>query len=212
MNDNIALIGNPNCGKTTLFNYLTGTYQKVGNWAGVTTEKKEGLYRKDKSLKIVDLPGLYSLNVRSADERAVLNFLKETPPNIIINVVDGTNLERNLFLTTQLVELEIPMVIAVNFCDELENNGIFVNFMVLSDIFGVPVVGVSALKGKNVEKLIRLARTNKTAPKQSWLKKNSNGTDVEERYRYIENNINNHPFGDKFNRIDKYELFETFLS
>ena len=105
----IALAGNPNSGKTTLFNSLTGTYQKTGNWTGVTTEKKIGKLKKDKSISVVDLPGLYSLSTHGEDEKAVTDYLNSTPPKAIINIVDGTNLERNLYLTTELLELNIPI-------------------------------------------------------------------------------------------------------
>jgi len=157
VNDTIALIGNPNCGKTTLFNTLTGTYRKTGNWTGVTTESKDGLYKKDKRIKITDLPGLYSLNTKSDDEMAVLKYLKQTPPKAVINVLDGTNLERNLYLTLELVSLNLPTVIAVNMYDELLNNGIKLNVKKLSELFNVPVVPISALKGLNVDKLISVA-------------------------------------------------------
>jgi ferrous iron transport protein B len=127
MNNTLALIGNPNSGKTTLFNALTGAYQKTGNWTGVTTEKKIGKYKKDKKILIVDLPGLYSLSAHGEDEQAVTEYLRKTPPSAIINIVDGTNLERNLYLTLELKKLNIPMVIAVNMADELQKNGIKLN-------------------------------------------------------------------------------------
>ena len=157
MNKNIALIGNPNCGKTTLFNTLTGTYQKTGNWTGVTTEKKEGFYKKDKSIIITDLPGLYSLDAKSEDERAVLKFIKNSPPSVIINVLDGTNLERNLYLTLELIKLRLPMVIAVNMYDDLIKNGIKLNCEKLSKLLGVKVLPVSALKKLNIDALISVA-------------------------------------------------------
>ena len=163
---NLALIGNPNCGKTTLFNALTGTYQKVGNFAGVTVEKKDGVYKKDKSLKITDLPGLYSLSADSADERAVTDYLKTTPPDAVINVLDGTNLERNLYLTCELARLKIPVVLAVNFCDDLDKNGIVLSETALSLLFGgVPVVKISALKGTGLSELIAAAREKAEIPK-----------------------------------------------
>ncbi len=163
---NLALIGNPNCGKTTLFNALTGTYQKVGNFAGVTVEKKDGVYKKDKSLKITDLPGLYSLSADSADERAVTDYLKTTPPDAVINVLDGTNLERNLYLTCELARLNIPVVLAVNFCDDLDKNGIELSETALSLLFGgVPVVKISALKGTGLSELIAAAREKAEIPK-----------------------------------------------
>ncbi|MBR2499053.1 MAG: ferrous iron transporter B [Clostridia bacterium] len=172
MNDTIALVGNPNCGKTSLFNTLTGTYQKVGNWTGVTTEQKIGKYKKDKQIKIIDLPGLYSLGSGAIDETTAYKYLKNTPPKVIINVVDGTNLERNLSLTVELAYLKIPTVIAINMCDELEKNHIKLNSEYLSKIFGVPVINVSALKGTNIDKLIDVAR--KTSQKPQILGYNAN--------------------------------------
>ncbi len=157
---NICLIGNPNCGKTTIFNKLTGTYQKVGNWSGVTTEKKQGLYLDDKTVKITDLPGLYSLSPRSDDERAVLNYFIKEKPDCIINVIDGTNLERNLYLTCTLYKLGIPVVLAINFIDDLRKNGIKVDVKNLEKSFNVPVVTVSGLKGENLDKMINLAISN----------------------------------------------------
>ncbi len=154
MNKNLCLIGNPNCGKTTLFNSLTGTYQKVGNWAGVTIEKKLGKYRKNKDVNIIDLPGLYSLNPTSVDEQAVLDYLNNAKPEVIINVLDGTNLERNLYLTCQLTKLNIPMVLAVNFSDQLYKNNVKINVKELEKEFNVPVIEISALKNKNLDKLI----------------------------------------------------------
>ncbi len=188
MINSVALIGNPNCGKTTLFNALTGTHQKVGNFAGVTVEKKEGVYKKDKSLVITDLPGLYSLSALSADERAVLSYLKKTPPQAIINIVDGTNLERNLYLTCELCRLKIPLVIAVNFCDDLDRNGIALDTARLSETFGVPVVKISAKKGINLQELISATRARATIPKPKLAEK-KNEISVKEKYDFIEKNI-----------------------
>ena len=185
MNDQIALIGNPNCGKTTLFNALTGTYQKVGNWAGVTTEKKDGLYKKDKRIKIIDLPGLYSLNAGSPDERAVLEYLKRTPPKVLINIIDGTNLERNLYLTIELCSLNIPMVIAVNFSDQLLNNQMTLDEEELSRAFSVPVIAVSALKRVNLDKLIYESVKCERKPKLTELAVYDQNI-TEKRYSYAE--------------------------
>lgn len=185
MNDTIALIGNPNSGKTTLFNSLTGTYQKTGNWTGVTTEKKIGKLKKDKSISVVDLPGLYSLSTHGEDEKAVTDYLNSTPPKAIINIVDGTNLERNLYLTTELLELNIPMVIAVNMVDELNKNGIKLDDKKLSKLFGVPVVLISALKNTDTDKLIETAKNLK---RDNSIKRKSFSS-AETRYAYIEENI-----------------------
>ncbi|MFG7388123.1 FeoB small GTPase domain-containing protein [Lactococcus lactis] len=119
----IALLGNPNSGKTSIFNQLTGSNQQVGNWPGVTVEKKSGFYRKDKSICIQDLPGLYSLSPYSLDEQVARDFLTKTPPDALINIVDSTNLERSLYLTLQLMELGIPMVLALNMSDLLAGQG-----------------------------------------------------------------------------------------
>lgn len=161
----IALIGNPNCGKSTLFNTLTGANQRVGNFTGVTVEKKTGKYKKDKSIEFVDLPGLYSLNGSSLDEKVVVNYFNKEKPSVIINVIDGTNLNRNLYLTCELLSLGIPLVIAVNFCDQLRKNGIRFNAEELSINFGVKVVEISALKNLNVEKLVKEASVENNIPK-----------------------------------------------
>lgn len=165
MNNVIALIGNPNSGKTTLFNALTGSNQKVGNWTGVTVEKKESSYKKDKHIKIVDLPGLYSLKGRSIDQKTTYNYLTKSKPTAVINVVDGTNLERNLFLTLELLSLNVPMVIAINMCDELEKNNVRLDTKKLSKILNVPIVLISALKGKNLDEVVNLSLNLKNQPK-----------------------------------------------
>ncbi len=181
--NNIALVGNPNCGKTTLFNALTGARQKVGNWTGVTTEKKEGKYLKDKTVNIVDLPGLYSLDVRSEDEKAVLNFLESTPPSVIINVVDGTNLERNLYLTLELKKLGIPLVIAISFSDQLRKNHLKLYIEKLSRRLGAPVLEVFALSNENTEKLIGIA---KNTHKNAEIARLDELNTPEKSYAYIE--------------------------
>ncbi len=183
MNKNIALIGNPNSGKTTLFNALTGSHQKVGNWTGVTTEKKYGKYLKDKTINLIDLPGLYSLNTRSSDEKAVIEYLVQSPPDVIINVIDGTNLERNLYLTTELLNLKIPLVIAITFSDRLKKNNIKINEKELSNKLGVPVISVSGVKGDNLPDLIAIAKEYKQNNNLSFFSKISS---EKEKYHYIE--------------------------
>ncbi len=191
----IALIGNPNCGKTTLFNALTGTHQRVGNFAGVTVEKKEGVYKKDGAVKITDLPGIYSLSASSADERAVTEYLEASPPDVVINVLDGTNLERNLYLTCELTKLNIPAVIAVNFCDDLVKNGIELFSGELSALFGgVPVVKISALKGTGFDELMRCVRSCAKPPRlresaAAFAGFTTSANSAEEYYRFIEGNI-----------------------
>ena len=119
----IALAWNPNSGKTTLFNELTGSRQHVGNWPGVTVDKKEGIYKKNKEMKILDLPGTYSLSPYSAEEIIARDYIVHDKPDVVINIVDGTNIERNLYLTLQIAETKIPMVVAVNMMDEVEAQG-----------------------------------------------------------------------------------------
>ena len=146
----IALAGNPNCGKTTLFNALTGSNQFVGNWPGVTVEKKEGKLKKRDDVTITDLPGIYSLSPYTLEEVVARNYLIGQRPDAILNIVDGTNLERNLYLTTQLIELGIPVVIAVNMMDVVEKNGDKINIKELSRELECPVVTISALKGTGI--------------------------------------------------------------
>ncbi len=154
----IALVGNPNCGKTTLFNALTGSNQYVGNWPGVTVEKKEGLAKVDgRDVTIVDLPGIYSLSPYSMEEIVARNFVVGEHPDAIINIVDATNIERNLYLTAQLLELERPMVLALNFMDEVEKRGDKLDIARLSRCLGVPVIPITARTGKNVQKLLEQA-------------------------------------------------------
>lgn len=146
----IALAGNPNCGKTTLFNALTGSNQFVGNWPGVTVEKKEGKLKKRDDVTVTDLPGIYSLSPYTLEEVVARNYLIGERPDAILNIVDGTNLERNLYLTTQLIELGIPVVIAVNMMDVVEKNGDKINTKELSRELGCEVLTVSALKNTGV--------------------------------------------------------------
>ena len=143
----IALAGNPNCGKTTLFNALTGSNQFVGNWPGVTVEKKEGKLKKHDDVVIMDLPGIYSLSPYTLEEVVARNYLITERPDAILNIIDGTNLERNLYLTTQLTELGIPVVIAINMMDVVRKNGDKINTAELSRELGCEIVEISALKG-----------------------------------------------------------------
>ena len=134
----IALAGNPNAGKTTLFNALTGSNQFVGNWPGVTVEKKEGTLKNHKDVEIMDLPGIYSLSPYTLEEVVSRNYLVKERPDAILNIIDGTNLERNLYLTTQLAELGIPMVIAVNMMDVVKKNGDIIHLEQMSKLIGCP--------------------------------------------------------------------------
>jgi ferrous iron transport protein B len=157
----VALVGNPNSGKTTLFNTLTGTQQFVGNWPGVTVQKKEGRIRGRPHITLIDLPGVYSLSPYSMEEILSRDFLLHNPPDVILNIVDGTNLERNLYLTTQLQELGIPTVVAVNFLDVLEKQGDAIHIVRLSQALRCPVVGISALKGTGIQKLLQAVEAAK---------------------------------------------------
>ncbi len=153
-----ALAGNPNCGKTTLFNALTGSTAHVGNWPGVTVDKREGVYKKgEEPIDVIDLPGIYSLSPYTPEEVIGRNFILEENPDCIINVVDVTNLERNLYLTTQLMEVDVPMVIALNMADVLEKQGDKIDVRSLEKRIGLPVVEISALKGTNVDALMERA-------------------------------------------------------
>ena len=148
----IALAGNPNSGKTTLFNALTGSNQFVGNWPGVTVEKKEGKLKGHKDVVIMDLPGIYSLSPYTLEEVVARNYLIGERPDAILNIVDGTNIERNLYLSTQLMELGIPVVMAVNMMDIVEKNGDKIHTDKLSKKLGCEVVEISALKGNGIKK------------------------------------------------------------
>ena len=153
----IALAGNPNCGKTTMFNDLTGANQYVGNWPGVTVEKKEGKYTKDKDVTVTDLPGIYSLSPYSPEEIVARDYLLDGDPDVVINLIDATNLERNLYLTTQILELGLPVVIALNMMDLVEKNGDKIDVDKLSRELGCPIVLTSALKGRGMDELVKTA-------------------------------------------------------
>ena len=168
----IALAGNPNCGKTTLFNALTGANQFVGNWPGVTVEKKEGKLKKHDDVIIMDLPGIYSLSPYTLEEVVARNYLITERPDAILNIIDGTNLERNLYLTTQLTELGIPVVIAINMMDVVRKNGDQINVAELSRELGCEIVEISALKGDGVmqaaEAAVKAAKSGKTIPMHTF--------------------------------------------
>ena len=168
----IALAGNPNCGKTTLFNALTGSNQYVGNWPGVTVEKKEGKLRKHDNVIIQDLPGIYSLSPYTLEEVVSRTYLVTERPDVILNIIDGTNLERNLYLTTQLTELGIPVVVAINMMDVVKKNGDKINLSELSRELGCKVVEISALKGTGIDAAaqaaIDAAKNAKTVPMHTF--------------------------------------------
>ena len=155
----VALVGNPNCGKTTLFNALTGANQYVGNWPGVTVEKKSGKLKADKSIEITDLPGIYSLSPYTLEEVIARDFLIKEHPDAILNIVDGTNLERNLYLSTQLLEMGIPVVVAVNMMDVVRKRGDQINITALEEKLSCPVVEISALKNEGIDQVVNCLKT-----------------------------------------------------
>ncbi|MEG0722006.1 MAG: ferrous iron transport protein B, partial [Lachnospiraceae bacterium] len=181
----IALAGNPNCGKTTLFNALTGSNQFVGNWPGVTVEKKEGKLKGHSEAIIVDLPGIYSLSPYTLEEVVARNFLIAERPDAILNIIDGTNLERNLYLTTQLVELGIPVVVAVNMMDLVEKNGDQIHTKNLAEELGCQVVEISALKGTGIVKAAEQA-VKAANEKQEMFPRHCFSPNIEYTLKHIE--------------------------
>ncbi|MBQ7465237.1 MAG: 50S ribosome-binding GTPase, partial [Oscillospiraceae bacterium] len=152
-----ALVGNQNCGKTTLFNQLTGANQHVGNFPGVTVDRKDGVIRGHADTSITDLPGIYSMSPYSSEELVSRDFVLQQKPRAIINIVDATNIERNLYLTMQLLEMNVPMVVALNMMDELTGNGGTVDVNAMESLLGVPVVPISAARNQGVDELVRHA-------------------------------------------------------
>lgn len=153
-----ALVGNQNCGKSTLFNYLTGSNQHVGNFPGVTVQKKEGILLKDKDITVIDLPGIYSLSPYTSEEIVTRDLLLRNKPDVIVNVLDATNIERSLYLSLQLIELNTPMVIALNMMDELQASGGSIDIKTLEKKLTIPVIPITANSGAGVDELIRRAK------------------------------------------------------
>ena len=174
-----ALAGNQNCGKTTLFNQLTGSNQHVGNFPGVTVDQKSGPIRGNSMTKVVDLPGIYSLSPYSSEELVSRKFILEEHPTGIINIVDATNIERNLYLTMQLMELNIPMVLALNMMDEVQGNGGSIDINRMEDMLGIPVVPISAAKNQGIDELIahalHVAKNQERPGRQDFCREDENG-------------------------------------
>lgn len=187
----IALIGNPNVGKTTLFNALTGSNQYVGNWAGVTVDKKEGFLNKD--IKIVDLPGIYAMDTFSNEEKVSKDFLYTDEVDLIINIIDGSNLERNLYLTSQLTQFNKPILLVVNMIDVAKSNGINIDYSLLSEKLGVNIIPISASKGEGVKDVIKVLKEEfyDSLNSQILTKHNFNKMNERETYKYIENILSN---------------------
>ncbi len=165
----IALAGNPNSGKTTLFNALTGAHQKVGNYPGVTVEKKEGSCVRDgRRYHVIDLPGTYSLTAYSIEEIVARNVIMEDRPDVVVDIVDSSNLERNLYLATQLLELGVPLVLAFNMADLAKSRGYSIDNRLLSSLLGVPIVDTVARKGQGVDELLQAAGGRPTTPPPPW--------------------------------------------
>ena len=197
-NIKIALAGNPNCGKTTLFNNLTGANHYVGNWAGVTVEKKEGVWNfKDRSISVIDLPGIYSLSPYSLEERIAKDYIENSDVDLVVNVVDASFLERNLYLTTQLIELGKPVILAMNMMDEIEKKNIKIDIEKMAELLGIAIVPMIALKGKGFEELyqeiVNIVSVNEfksTGKDFDISDKDSDMSEASKRYKVIDDIIN----------------------
>ena len=191
-----ALVGNQNAGKTTLFNQLTGSNQHVGNFPGVTVDKKDGQIRKHKNTLITDLPGIYSMSAYSSEELLSRNFILNNKPDGIINVVDATSIERGLYLTMQLLELDIPMVLALNMIDEIDNNGGYIDINNLENELGIPVIAISASKNQGIDELIQhaihIAKYQEKPILKDYCDENDNGGQVHRCLHSIMHLIDNH--------------------
>lgn len=181
----IALVGNQNSGKTTLFNCLTGSNQKVGNWPGVTIDRKEGILKGSNHI-IVDLPGIYSLSPYTSEEEVSRKYVFEEKPDLIINIIDATSIERSLYLTTQLLELDCKVIIALNMADMLEKKGITINTQKLSELLCTTIVNISALKNEGIDTLIDIINEGKIKPNNH---QKIYQNDIEDAISCISNNI-----------------------
>ncbi|SMB96568.1 ferrous iron transport protein B [Desulfonispora thiosulfatigenes DSM 11270] len=191
LKNTFALIGNPNAGKTTIFNSLTGSKAHVGNWPGVTVEKKEGILLEDKSVNIIDLPGTYSLGAYSEDELVARNYIIGEKPDVVIDVIDASNLKRNLYLAVQLMEMDANLVLALNMADEAKTNGIDINHSLLSDLLGIPVIPTVAIKNKGLKELISNAKKEIGKRKKSI--KINYGAEIEQEIEKLTNLIEENP-------------------
>ncbi len=211
MSIRMALAGNPNSGKTTLFNALTGSTQYVGNWPGVTVEKKEGRLKKVKDVTVVDLPGIYSLSPYTLEEVIARDFILNEKPDVIINIVDASNLERNLYLTTQIVELGVPTVVALNMMDVVEKRGDVIDTKSLEERFGCPVVPISAVKNSGIQALIEKALSLKATPQPQKF-----SSKIEETLSRIQNIVQDVPdikaYQPRWTAIKLLERDENLLS
>ena len=183
----VALAGNPNCGKTTLFNLITGANGYVGNWPGVTVEKKEAKLLSDKNVTITDLPGIYSLSPYSPEEQCSRDYLMSGEPDVVVQVVDATNLERNLYLALQVIETGLPVVVALNMADLVEKNGDKIDTDKLSKKLGCPVVMISALKNKGIKELFE--QVKKSAASKGQVPEHKFDSSIEDVLDHIENNL-----------------------
>lgn len=209
MSIKIALVGNPNCGKTTLFNALTGANQYVGNWPGVTVEKKEGKIKWNKEVTVMDLPGIYSLSPYSPEELIARNYLLNEKPDVILNILDGTNLERNLYLTTQLAELGVPMVVAVNMIDVVRKNGGNIDVRKIALSLGVEVVEISAVKGEGTKEVAEAAiRASENKTLANTVTYNQS---VENALEKIEKSFLSDKGGNRFLAVKLFERDENVL-
>ena len=183
----VALAGNPNCGKTTLFNLITGANGYVGNWPGVTVEKKEAKLLSDKNVTITDLPGIYSLSPYSPEEQCSRDYLMSGEPDVVVQVVDATNLERNLYLALQVIETGLPVVVALNMADLVEKNGDKIDTDKLSKKLGCPVMMISALKNKGIKELFE--QVKKSAASKGQVPEHKFDSSIEDVLDHIENNL-----------------------